>query len=192
MILRPVPAIALALCRCPLLFAAEDPAEREPLILEEIVVVGMPLPAAGSLNLDAPSQVGSRLDVPIKDLPASVEIINQATIQKQGNRTILEAIERATGMSNITTPGDGAAAFSSRGFTGNNAVMQLYNGTRFYVGAGTFTLPLDTWHLERVEVLRGPASVLYGEGAIGGAINLVSKRPSKEAPAYDALTSYGS
>lgn len=192
MVLRRVPAIVLPLCRCSLLFAAEDPAEREPLILEDVVVVGTPLPAAGSLNLDEPSQVGSRLDVPIKELPASVEIINQATIQKQGNRTILEAIERAAGMSNITTPGDGAAAFSSRGFTGNNAVMQLYNGTRFYVGASTFTLPLDTWHLERVEVLRGPASVLYGEGAIGGAINLVSKRPRKEAREYEALASYGS
>ncbi|OOO02326.1 MAG: Ferrichrome-iron receptor [Chromatiales bacterium USCg_Taylor] len=160
--------------------------------LEDIVVTGTSLPAAGSLNLDEPSQVGSRLNVPIKDLPASVEIINQATIQKQGSRTILEAIERAAGMSNITTPGDGAAAFSSRGFTGNNAVMQLYNGTRFFVGASTFTLPLDTWHLDRVEVLRGPASVLYGEGAIGGAINLVSKRPTKEAREYEALASYGS
>ncbi|MGH9896047.1 MAG: TonB-dependent siderophore receptor, partial [bacterium] len=160
--------------------------------LEPMVVTGTPLPAAGSLHLDEPSQVGSRLNVPIKDLPASVEIINQATIQKQGSRTILEAIERAAGMSNITTPGDGAAAFSSRGFTGNNAVMQLYNGTRFYVGAGTFTLPLDTWHLDRVEVLRGPASVLYGEGAIGGAINLVSKRPTKEVREYVALASFGS
>src|SRR5918999_392828 len=105
---------------------------------------------------------------------------------------ILEAIERTAGMSNITTPGGGAAVFSSRGFTGNNAVMLLYNGTRFYVGAETFTLPLDTWHLERVEVLRGTASVLYGEGAIGGAINLVSKRPRKEAREYQALASYGS
>ena len=192
MVLRRVPTVMLPLCCCPLYFFATNGWGEDETQLEEVLVTGTSLPAAGSLNLDEPSQVGSRLDVPIKDLPASVEIINQATIQKQGNRTILEAIERAAGMSNITTPGGGAALFSSRGFSGNNAVMQLYNGTRFYVGASTFTLPLDTWHLERVEVLRGPASVLYGEGAIGGAINLVSKRPRKEAREYQALASYGS
>ena len=40
--------------------------------------------------------------------------------------------------------------------------MQLYDGTRLYVGAGTMTFPTDTWLLDRVEVMRGPASALYG------------------------------
>jgi len=56
--------------------------------------------------------------------------------------------------------------------------MQLYDGTRLYVGAGTVTFPFDTWSTERIEVLRGPASVLYGEGAIGGVINVVPKKPT--------------
>ncbi len=38
--------------------------------------------------------------------------------------------------------------------------------------------PFDTWSAERIEVLRGPASVLYGEGAIGGVINFVPKKPT--------------
>ncbi len=39
------------------------------------------------------------------------------------------------------------------------------------------TFPFDTWSAQRIEVLRGPASVMYGEGAIGGAINVISKMP---------------
>src|SRR5690606_22900886 len=49
---------------------------------------------------------------------------------------------------------------------------------RLYVGSGTVTFPFDTWSAERIEVLRGPASVLYGEGAIGGVINVVPKKPT--------------
>ncbi|MGH9890848.1 MAG: TonB-dependent receptor, partial [bacterium] len=169
--------------------ADEDPVAHT---LDEIVVFGNETPAIGTLHLDQPSQIGSRLEVPLQDLPASVEIIDRDSMQRRGNRTVLEAVEGAAGMSNITTPGDGAAAFSSRGFSGNNSVLQLYNGTRFYVGAETFTLPLDTWHLERVEVLKGPASVLYGEGAIGAAINLVTRSPSRESQDLEALASYGS
>ena len=45
------------------------------------------------------------------------------------------------------------------------------------MGSGTLTFPYDTWSAQRIEVLRGPASVLYGEGAIGGAINVISKQP---------------
>lgn len=55
--------------------------------------------------------------------------------------------------------------------------MQLYDGTRQYVGAGTVTFPTDTWSVARVDVLRGPASVLYGEGATGAVINVVPKKP---------------
>jgi iron complex outermembrane receptor protein len=56
--------------------------------------------------------------------------------------------------------------------------MQLVDGVRLFVGAGTVTFPFDTWNVDRVEVLRGPASIMYGQGAIGGAINVVSRRPN--------------
>lgn len=159
--------------------------------LPEITVTA-PVSISSGLNLEETSQIGGRLGLATKDIPASVEIIDRKAILRRGSRTLQETVEKAAGISNISTPGHGAAGFSSRGFTGNNALMQLYNGTRFYVGAGTSTLPLDTWHLDRVEVLRGPASVLYGEGAIGGAINLVSKTPDRYEGESEALVSYGS
>ncbi len=69
--------------------------------------------------------------------------------------------------------------------------MQLYDGTRLYVGAGTITYPFDTWNIDRIEVLRGPASVLYGDGAIGGVINVVPKKPVA-APITAARAALGS
>src|SRR5690606_8112731 len=55
--------------------------------------------------------------------------------------------------------------------------MRLYDGTRQYGGVG-ITFPFDTWSVERIEVLRGPASVIHGDGAIGGVVNVIPKKPT--------------
>src|SRR3546814_1381510 len=47
-----------------------------------------------------------------------------------------------------------------------------------YGGVG-LTFPFDTWPIERIEVLRGPASVIYGDGAIGGVVNVIPKKPTR-------------
>jgi iron complex outermembrane recepter protein len=124
----------------------------------------------GSLELDRPSTTGSRLGLTPQELPASVDILPGEVIRERGDTTAQEAVTRATGITAAGTPGDGSSALASRGFVGHNSVMQLYDGTRLYVGAGTMTFPVDTWLFDRIDVIRGPASVLYGEGAVGGAI----------------------
>lgn len=86
--------------------------------------------------------------------------------------------QNAAGFTASPAPGNGGLSFATRGFAGSNSVMTLYDGTRLYVGAGTVTFPFDTWSAERIEVMRGPASVLYGEGAIGGIINVNPKKPT--------------
>ncbi len=131
------------------------------------------------LNLDVPTETGSRLGITPLETPASVEIIPGATIKERKQTTVTQAVTQdATGFTSTGSPGNGGTGLSARGFTGHNSVMQLYDGTRLYVGSGTVTFPINTWSAERIEVLRGPASVLYGEGAIGGVINLVPKKPT--------------
>jgi iron complex outermembrane receptor protein len=135
-------------------------------------------PAAPTLTLNQTAGSGSRLSLTRLQTPASVEIINAETIAERGQHSVIDAVtQNATGFTASPAPGNGGLSFNTRGFTGNSTVMTLYDGTRLYVGSGTLTFPFDTWSAQRIEVLRGPASVMYGEGAIGGAINVISKMP---------------
>ncbi|MBR1217681.1 TonB-dependent siderophore receptor [Bradyrhizobium sp. U87765 SZCCT0131] len=134
--------------------------------------------APTALHLTAPSTTGSRLGLTPLQTPASVEVISADTIAARGQHTVLDAVtQNAAGFTANPAPGNGGLSFSTRGFSGSNSVMTLYDGTRFYVGSGTVTFPFDTWSAQQIEVMRGPASVMYGEGAIGGIVNVVPKKP---------------
>ncbi|MBR0874199.1 TonB-dependent siderophore receptor [Bradyrhizobium tropiciagri] len=134
--------------------------------------------ASPTLNATKPESTGSRLNLTPLQTPASVETITSQTIEERGQHNVTDAVtQNATGFTATPAPGNGGLSFSTRGFAGSNSVMTLYDGTRFYIGSGTLTFPFDTWSAQRIEVLRGPASVLYGEGAIGGVINVIPKKP---------------
>lgn len=171
-----------------------EPSKQESLAdvhVPDITVVGTALKhqGTGTLHLERESPSASRLGLSIREIPASVEVVDQALLQERGLRTISEAVEGATGVTVGDSPGN-PANFSMRGFT-NNQLRLLYDG--LMIGPASMTSrPRDTWNLERIEILKGPASVLYGEGALGGAINFVTKRPIRsEQVTVDALLSYG-
>ena len=130
-----------------------------------------------TVRLDTPTTAGSRLDLTALETPASVESLTGAQVRARGDRSVQDAVSRSTGISRTGTPGDGGTSLSARGFTGQSSVMQLFDGNRLYTGMGTGTFPVDTWSVERVDVLRGPASVLYGEGATGAVVNVIPKKP---------------
>ncbi len=143
------------------------------------------------LNLDVPDQTGSRLGLTPLETPASIEVIPGVTIRERGQTSVVDAVtQNATGFTSTASPGNGGTSLGTRGFIGHGSVMQLYDGTRMYVGAETLTFPFDTWSAARIEVLRGPASVLYGEGAIGGVINVVPKKPT-DYFTHEAEVAYG-
>lgn len=131
----------------------------------------------GETSLHTPTTAGSRLDLSALQTPASTSSLSGAEVRERNNRSAQDAVTRTPGISTIGTPGNGGTALSARGFSGHASTMQLYDGTRQYIGAGTVTFPVDTWSVERIDVLRGPASVLYGEGATGAVINVVPKKP---------------
>lgn len=128
-------------------------------------------------ELDVPSSAGTRLGLSALKNPASTTSITGQNVRSHGDPTVQDAVARSPGITSIGAPGDGGTALSARGFTGQGSVMQLYDGTRLYSGMGTTTFPVDTWSVERIDVLRGPASVLYGEGATGAVINVIPKKP---------------
>ena len=139
-----------------------------------------------------PTTAGSRLNLTALQTPGSVESLTGTQIRERGDASVQDAISRATGISRTGTPGDGGTSLSARGFTGQGSVMQLYDGNRMYMGMGTSTFPVDTWSVERVDVLRGPASVLYGEGATGAVVNTLPKKPFEGEIENHIRLGYGS
>ena len=144
------------------------------------------------VDLNTPTTAGSRLNLTALQTPGSVESQTGEKIRERGDASVQDAISRATGISRTGTPGDGGTSLQARGFTGQSSVLQLYDGQRMFDGAGTSTFPVDTWSVERVDVQRGPASVMYGQGATGAVINTVSKKPFEGEIENHIRLGYGS
>ena len=123
---------------------------------------------------------GSRLDLTVLETPATVDIIDGDAIRARMDTSVLVAATRSAGFTDESNPGNGGFSVGARGFTGQGAVTKLYDGINLYNAAGTMTFPFDTWSIDRVEVLKGPASVMFGEGGIGGAINVIPRRPERD------------
>jgi iron complex outermembrane receptor protein len=106
--------------------------------------------------------------------PFSVEIIHNKTIDARGLKNIIEATNNTTGVISGDSPAE-PYSFSIRGFS-RDYVKILYDGIS--LGIPTLnTRPLGTSNLERIEILRGPVSLTGGQGAAGGTINIISKKP---------------
>jgi iron complex outermembrane receptor protein len=142
-----------------------------------------------TLDLDQQNSTASQLDLTARETPASIEIIDSEVMRERGYRTVSEAAQGAVGVTVGDAPGD-PANYSMRGLT-NNQITTLYNGIK--IGPANMTSRMmDTANLERIEILKGPASVLYGEGAIGGAINYITKQPHHGEIENEAFLSVGS
>jgi iron complex outermembrane receptor protein len=163
-------------------------------VMAPVRVQGVYAAPGSSLGLDMPQQVGSRLGLAPMEMPASISVM---TSEEMADRDLTRAQDAAIRMPGITeapAPGNGGTSLVARGFVGHNSVAQLVDGTRQVVASGTVTYPFSTWPLGSVEVLRGPASVLYGDGAIGAAVNYVTKKPiwtETQREAFFTVGSYG-
>ena len=145
-----------------------------------------------TLNLTQANDAGSRLGLSPLETPASVQVLSGDLIRSRGDTNLMESITRATGVTQVGNPGNGGKALVARGFSGVGSVMQLYDGVQLFVGSGTVSFPFEPWTVDRVEVISGPNSVLYGTGAIGGTINVVPRRPDPQRKSYEVQLGGGS
>ena len=125
------------------------------------------------------ASVGTRTDTPIQNVPQSTQIIPQEVIKDQQVTNTTDALRNVPGV----VPSDSNRTFSNnfsiRGFDGTSFTNDIFrrNGLRDSLGAANTG---DTANIERIEVLKGPSSVLYGQGSPGGIVNLVTKQPLKD------------
>jgi iron complex outermembrane receptor protein len=118
----------------------------------------------------------TKTDTPIIETPQSISVITADRIRDQGSLTIQDSLRYVSGMRGE------AYGFDSRGdfslVRGVSPTIFL-DGLQQSVGSYTNTRT-DPFTLERVEVIKGPSSMLYGQSSVGGLLNLVSKRPQAE------------
>ena len=130
----------------------------------------------------------TKLDVPMTYLPISVNSIQASSLELRGIRDMQDAARFMPGI-RIQTSYGAFQQISVRGF--DHAVMMV-DGVRDERSAINNSYPIgDLSSVESIELLKGPASVLYGHSAVGGILNVVRKSPSAK-PTVNARLSYGS
>lgn len=129
------------------------------------------------------SVTGTKTDVPLIETPQTVSVVTGEQIETQGADSLDKVFGYSAGI--YSTSGSGqrltGTSFSLRGFNLENQKPLFVNGSRFPIQ--TLSGPEETSFYERIEILKGPASILYGQASPGGIINLVSKRPTLEQTA---------
>jgi iron complex outermembrane receptor protein len=123
--------------------------------------------------------------------PASVKVIERKQIETSAASSLIDVLRGQAGIQVRDSIGDGSrATFSLRGF-GENAVnntLILVDGRRLnqpsQAGADLNSVPLA--NIERIEIIRGAGTVLYGDQAVGGVINIVTRTPSSNGGYLEA------
>lgn len=161
----------------PSVFAAEVATRAAETRGEQVIVFGEQVPAT---KLTEQNVTGSRLNISALETPATIQSLSGDLLRLRGDTDVVRAVSRVAGIASMPSTGSAGYGFSARGF-GSSSVTLLYDGMKSLVNTGSMTYPYDTWNVERIDVLNGPASVLYGGGAIGAAVNILPRKPSATA-----------
>ncbi|AFY49088.1 TonB-dependent siderophore receptor [Nostoc sp. PCC 7524] len=128
------------------------------------------------------ASAATRTDTPIRDIPQSIQVIPKQVLEDQKVIRLTDAIRNVSGIVEGDTFGGTNDNFNLRGF---DFISTFRNGLR-----ETGFVLRELANIEQIEVLKGPASVLYGNSEPGGIINLVTKKPLA-TPYYSADLSVG-
>lgn len=135
----------------------------------------------------------TRQTTDIKAVPAPVSVIDAATIRERTPNSATDLLRELPGVDVVGT-GPNQARPSIRGQRGQRILLLQdglrLNNSRRQQDFGELPSFVDIEQLERVEVVRGPSSVLYGSDAIGGVINLITKQPPTRGPAVRGHAGY--
>ena len=167
----------------------------QPIVAEETGPTGTSRPA-GVSNGAAPVQdyvatgstTGTKTDTPLRETPQSISVVGREQMRDQGAQSLQEATRYVPGVfADPYGPDSRGDSTIIRGIAGSYFV----DGLRQTYGYSQTTVPIEPYAMERIEVLRGPSSMLYGQAPTGGIVNAASKLPS-EIPYTEIGVDYGS
>ncbi|MBP0597874.1 TonB-dependent siderophore receptor [Herbaspirillum sp. LeCh32-8] len=129
-------------------------------------------------NVARISRVGTKTDTSLKETPQAISVITRDQLDAQGVESLAEGLRYTPGV--VTQYGNTDLRYdwlTVRGFVPG----RYLDGLRLPFGSRGYAQPrIEPFGLERIEVLKGPSSLLYGQAAPGGLVNMVSKRPTTE------------
>lgn len=160
--------------------------------------------AAGSARAQAAEPVAAlpevvvtalRSETALAEVPGTVHVVDRATMQAAAPRTTPDALRGLPSvMVQKTSYGQGSPYL--RGFTGFRTLMMVdgvrLNNSTFRDGPNQYWNTVDPWSVDRYEAIMGPASVLYGSDAVGGAVNALTLAPPDWAgePTWERTLAY--
>ncbi|QBH01214.1 TonB-dependent siderophore receptor [Xanthomonas oryzae] len=118
----------------------------------------------------------TKTDAPLRDLPISARVLDRTLLDDAGVTDLAGALELASGITKANNLGGLWDSYSMRGFTGDpnfssDYMVNGFNASRGYNGLR------DAANTQSIEVIKGPASALYGRGEPGGVVNIITKKP---------------
>ncbi|WP_222863930.1 TonB-dependent siderophore receptor [Pigmentiphaga aceris] len=134
---------------------------------------------------------GSKTDTPIVEIPQTINVVTADEVAARGAISLSQALRYTPGVSNrgYTESYMLADETTSRGFSPS---PQYLDGSYLpYAGSLGGASQIEPYSLERIEVLKGPASVLYGQNQPGGIVNMVTKKPT-DTPVREVKLGLGS
>lgn len=114
--------------------------------------------------------------IPVKDLPQNIQTITGNTLAEAGIVKLSDALDLVSGVARQNSYGGMWDSFAVRGFAGDINVPSGFLVNGFNYGRG-FGGPRDVSGVERIDVLKGPTSALFGRGEPGGTVNIITKQP---------------
>lgn len=163
---------------------AGEPADAP--LLAPIVVDGRRETGVGPVNGIAAdvSRAGTKTDTAIVEVPQGLSVVTREQMDRQDVHSVGDSLRYTPGTYADSRPGGVLESVFLRGFGGFAAAAinpQMLDGLPLPKGVNWAASVVDPWTLERIDVLRGPASVLYGQASPGGIVDMVSKRPTRDA-----------
>lgn len=140
-----------------------------------------------AMEMEKTVVTATRAETPVENLPVSVTVITRQDIEKMPAKTVDEVLDKVVGLQvrrnkGLANTGSHTTIYM-RGTGASSRVLVLKDGIPLNM---SYTGSVDVWNtisvenIEKIEIVRGASSALYGSSAMGGVINIITKKPSKE------------
>ena len=172
------------------------------LVASGVVMAETPLEVDSLIHLNSLVVSANKIEVNRNSVPLTISVIGRSQIENSSESALLPVLSEQVpglfvtekGITGFGVSTNAAGTINIRGVGSGNKVLVLFDGQPQWAGLFGHALP-DTYvasDVEKVEVIRGPGSLLYGSNAMGGVINIITRRHHQQGRRTQARVMYGS